>query len=361
MLDDLKTLRRLDKSNLLDRVAELPEQCRDGWQQGLDWSVPDRVKSLKQLLVLGMGGSAIGADLLQGMIGDQFSRPGIVNRTYTIPRWVGRDTLVLVCSYSGNTEETLSGAQAAARQGATLMAITSGGRLADWAVHSRIPLLRIPQGLPPRAAVGYLTFVPMALFAQLGWVSKKSLPVEQAYAGAKRFIAFRLAPSVPTRSNPAKQIARSLVGRLPVLYGPAGGWEGITYRWRTQIEENSKSLAFHHIFPEATHNEISGWFQPKSVVKKTTAVFISDPAVHPRILQRMEFTKRIIRTQGARVVTLQAPGRSILERMLGLITLGDFVSVYLGLLYRIDPTPVERVEALKKHLKGSDPLGSDPI
>lgn len=336
---------------MLQRAASLPEQCREAWRQGLRWKVPASTRAVRQVMVLGMGGSAIGADLVQGMVGDAAVKPIGVNRTYTLPRWVGRDTLALICSYSGNTEETLSAAQAARRQGAKLLAITSGGTLAVWAGRHGVPLVQIPSDLPPRSAVGYLSFVPLGLFARLGWASRTELNVEESLSQVSRWIDSALQPGVLTPRNRAKQLASSLVGRLPILYGAAGGWEGVTYRWRTQIEENSKSLAFHHLFPEATHNEISAWFQPKALMGRLTALFLTDPAIHPRILRRMEFTRRIVRSQGARALFVSVPGRGRVERLLKWVALGDFTSIYLGILYRIDPTPVERVEALKKFMK----------
>ncbi len=344
---------------MLGRVEALPGQCLEGWTRGLEWKVPAAWGRAGHLAVLGMGGSAIGADLLQGWVGDDISRPLFVNRTYTIPRWVGRGSLVLACSYSGNTEETLSGAEAARRQGARVLAVTSGGKLAAWARRRDFPLLLIPAGLPPRSAVGYMTFVPLGMLARLGWVAGRRLAVEAACRGLETYIGSRLGPEVRVSANPAKKIAEALHGRLPILYGAAGGWEGITYRWRTQIEENAKSLAFHHIFPEATHNEISAWLNPRALVRGSAAVFLADPAAHPRTLRRMEFTRRIVQAQGARAVMARAPGSTARERMLKLIALGDFASVYLAFLYRVDPTPVERVEALKKYLrKGSGRPGT---
>ena len=357
LLDDPLSLRRADPSDMLGRAAALPDQCVEGWERGLSWKVPRRHASLKQVLVLGMGGSAIGADLLQGAVGECMERPVAVNRTYTLPGWVDRRTLVLACSYSGNTEETLSAAELARQAGAPVLAITSGGKLAAWARRHRFPLLQISAGLPPRSAVGYLTFAPLGLFAGFGWVCERELGVERACAGLRRYIASSLASDVPTRLNPAKRLAADLTGRLPVLYGAAGGWEGVTYRWRTQLEENAKTLAFHHLFPEATHNEISAWLNPKGLMRNLAAVFLTDRAIHPRILRRMEFVRRIVRAEGARVRTVSAAGPTLLERMLRMIALGDFTSVYLGILYRVDPTPVERVEALKRFMRGRSILG----
>ena len=351
ILDNLLAMRRLDRADMLGQAAALPAQCAEGWKKGLAWRVPSAFSSCRKILVLGMGGSAIGADLAAGIVGDRLSRPILINRTYSLPAWVDKQTLVLVCSYSGNTEETLSAAEQAGRAGAEIAAITSGGRLAAWAKQKRLPLLVIPAGLPPRSAVGYMTFIPLGLLVRLRWISRSALPVEAACRGLDRFVRSRLAPGVRTAMNPAKKLAVFLKNRLPILYGAAGGWEGITYRWRTQLEENSKTLAFHHIYPEATHNEISGWVQPKGLMKHSAALFLTDPAVHPRILRRMEFGRRIIRGEGARAEKVSVPGVTRLERMLRLIALGDFTSVYLGLLYRIDPTPVARVEALKKFMK----------
>lgn len=355
-LEDPSFLRRADPGNMLGHVEALSRQCRQAWTQGRGWVVSPSFRSAGAVVVLGMGGSAIGADLLQGAWGDDASKPIFVNRTYHLPRWVGRQTLVFVCSYSGNTEETLSAAEIARRQGAKLLVVTSGGLLTAWSQRHRIPLTRIPSGLPPRSAVGYLTFIPMGVFAELGWLKEREMKVEQSLAGLERWVSSRLDPSVPTSRNPAKQLAGSLVGRLPVVYGAAGGWEGVTYRWRTQIEENAKTLAFHHLFPEATHNEISGWVHPPALMKHLTALFLTDPQVHPRTLRRMRFAQGVILRQGAQAQALSVSGPHRLERMLKLMVLGDFVSVYLGMLYGVDPTPVERVEALKQYLKRPVPF-----
>lgn len=344
-------MRRIDKGGMLRRAAALSGQAREAWAWGLAWKVPSSLSAAKQVLVLGMGGSAIGADLLQGIVGDRLKRPVLVNRTYTLPAWVNRDTLVLVCSYSGNTEETLSAAALASKKTGRIAVITSGGKLADWAAKRKYPLLKIPTGLPPRSAVGYLTFAPLGLMVKLGWIPRGALKVEAACAALDRYVRNTLAPEVRTSSNPAKKLAVLLQDRLPVLYGAAGGWEGIAYRWRTQLEENSKTLAFHHIYPEATHNEISGWVEPKGLMKHSAVLFLADPAVHPRILKRMEFGIKVARGEGAKAEKVSVPGATTLERMLRLIALGDFASVYLGILYRIDPTPVVRVEALKKFMK----------
>ncbi|MBI3322488.1 MAG: bifunctional phosphoglucose/phosphomannose isomerase [Candidatus Omnitrophica bacterium] len=342
---------RLDPGGMLDRVRALPGQCLEGWSRGLEWKVPMSWGSATQFVVLGMGGSAIGADLLQGWLGDDMLRPVYVNRTYTIPRWVGKGSLTLACSYSGNTEETLSGAETARKRRAHVLAVTSGGKLAAWARRHGLPLLLIPTGLPPRSAVGYMTFVPLGMLSRLGWIHGKQLPVEAACRGLETYIERGIGPDVPVARNPAKRIAEALIGRLPILYGAAGGWEGVVYRWRTQIEENAKCLTFHHIFPEATHNEISAWLNPRDVVRHSAAVFLADPAMHPRTLRRMEFTRRIVVSQGAKAVQARVPGATVQERMLKMIALGDFASVYLAFLYKVDPTPVERVEALKRFMK----------
>ena len=341
----------LDKQDMLGRASALAGQCAEGWRLGLGWKIPASYSGARLLLVLGVGGSAIGADLAAGIVGEKMKKPVLVNRTYDPPGWVDRQTFVLVCSYSGNTEETLFAAEQARRAGARIAAITSGGKLAGWARKHRLPLLLIPAGLPPRSAVGYMTFIPLGLLVRLRWVGRSALPVEAACRGLERFVRGRLAPGIRAGSNPAKKLAALLKDRLPILYGAAGGWEGITYRWRTQLEENSKTLAFHHIYPEATHNEISGWVQPKALIKKTIALFLIDPAIHPRILRRMEFGLKVARQEGAKAEKVSVPGATPLERMLRLVALGDFTSIYLGLLYRIDPTPVVRVEALKRFMK----------
>lgn len=344
-------MRQADPGGMLGRASALADQAAQAWQWGLDWKVPAAYSAARQVCVLGMGGSAIGADLLEGIVGDRLTRPIGVNRTYTLPAWVDKDTLVLVCSYSGNTEETLSAAALAVKKTSRIAVITSGGKAAQWARKQGYPLLEIPTGLPPRSAVGYLTFAPLGLMAGFDWLPERTLPVEAACDALNRYIREALGPETKLAKNPAKQLAAKMAGKLPILYGAAGGWEGIAYRWRTQLEENSKTLAFHHIYPEATHNEISGWVEPKGLMKQSIAVFLTDPAVHPRILKRMKFGAKVVKGEGSAAVEVSVPGKNLLERMLRLVALGDFTSVYLGILYGIDPTPVVRVEALKKFMK----------
>lgn len=349
-LDDIKAMRRIDRKAMLEQVAALPRMCLDGWKRGLAWDLPKSFGRQREILILGMGGSAIGADILQGILGGRLRRNIFVNRTYAIPGWVSRETLVVACSYSGNTEETLSALDQAARRGTPIAAVTSGGKLKEWARRRGAALLTIPAGLSPRAALGYLTFAPMGMWVRLGWLKEDLLDVEGSCRLLEQFILKELHPSVRKADNPAKQMALQLKGRLPILYGAADGWEGITYRWRTQLEENAKTLAFHHLFPEATHNELSGWVRPRAIFSRVAAVFITDRDVHPRTRRRMEFAASVIRREGTAVLWAKVPGPSVLSRMLRLIALGDFVSVYLALLYRVDPTPVERVEALKRYM-----------
>lgn len=352
MLDQPARWAQGDPAGMLIRAAALPQQYFEGWKMGLGCPLPAGWKNSSQLLVLGMGGSAIGGDFLNGVVGQQIARSITVSRTYELPAWVGPTTLVIICSYSGNTEETLSTAQQAHKRRARICAVTSGGKLAAWCLPKRIPFVKIPSGWPPRSAMGYLAGVPLGLLARLGLISRTRLRVEAACMEVERFILGALAPSIPSRRNPAKRLAAQLAGRLPVLYGFADGWEVVAYRWRTQIEENAKSLAFHHIFPEATHNEISGWVQPHLLVKKMTAIFLADRSMHPRTRRRMEFAAKIVQGEGAKTQFVEVAGRSRLSRMLKLVSLGDFTSIYLALLYGQDPTPVVRVEALKKYLKG---------
>jgi len=350
-LNNLKRVVEADPAQMLSLAWALPEQSLDAWERGLAWKIPAAWSQSQQLMILGMGGSAIGADLLTGFWGEAVKVPIAVNRTYNIPKWVGPKTLVLVCSYSGNTEETISAAHQARAQGARIAVLTSGGKLARWAKQNRLPLQLIPTGLPPRTAVGYMAFVPLGLLMRLKWIKKDQLKVVRACTAVRRYISNQLDLTVPESKNPAKKIAQALKGRLPILYGAAQGWEGVVFRWRTQLEENAKTIAFHHIFPEATHNEISGWVHPEAVIAKSTALFLSDRAVHPRTRRRMEFTRKIIAREGARTLNVTVPGPDPFARMLSLVALGDFVSIYLAILYGEDPTPVVRVEALKKHMK----------
>ena len=362
-LDTDAGIRRVDRSGMLGLIAQLPSQFEQGfatgwrltggrWPEGRgaasscggQWPRP-----IAQVAFVGMGGSAISGDLVKALLTDTAVVPLAVHRTYDVPRYVGRNTLVIASSYSGDTEETLSAYRQARQRGAMLAAVTSGGQLGRWAMRDGIPWGRVPTGLPPRAALGYLAGTPLGLLARsdVARVTERELRVATA---AVRHSQRGWAPGVPTGRNLAKRLAKQLHGRMVVLYGADGGWEAVVARWRGQLAENAKALASSHLFPEMTHNEVNGWEFPPKLLQQCAVVFLQDRDLHPRVLRRMTITARIIRRSGATILPVSVAGPTRLARMLNMIALGDAASVYLAVLHRVDPTPVERVTYLKHNL-----------
>jgi glucose/mannose-6-phosphate isomerase len=295
------------------------------------------------LMVCGMGGSAIGGDLAVAILGDRAVRSIRTLRGYSLPPGLGPDTLVLAASYSGDTEETLACFEAAGRAGARRVVLTTGGELAEAARQEGVPVIGVPSGMQPRAAVVYAAVGALGCAAASGAAPSLHGEIE---AGAE--LLRRLAEDT---SHP-QQLALALRGRIPVFYG-GGATAPVAYRWKTQVNENAKSPAFSAVLPEADHNEICGWERPGDLA----AVFLEEPGQDPRLRRRVEATADLIEAAGVPVHRLTATGETAFERVMSLVMLGDLVSIYLAVLDGVDPTPVTPIERLKERL-GRDPSGS---
>lgn len=329
-------------------VVRTADFLREGWELGVRAALPEG-SSPSHLLVLGMGGSGIGGDLLRSLLYDRVRFPVTVVKDYTLPGWVGPGAVVFACSYSGDTEETLAAYGAARAAGAACVAVTSGGRLAQRAQEDGVPLVRIPSGLPPRAALGYLLGPMLGALHQLGWVDGLEEEVTEAEA-LLRSLAAEWGPEVPTAHNPTKQLARSLVGRVPVVYAASRLSEPAALRWKTQLNENSKVYATWNVFPELNHNETVGWAlagQPEGLLE---VVVLRDPEDAPRLVRRVEITREVALGGAAGVHQVHARGTRRLSRLLSLVLFGDLVSVYLAYLNEVDPTPVAVIDELKRRL-----------
>jgi len=339
---------------MLRRVWELPEQVEQARSLGADLrlALPELPR---HVVILGMGGSAIGGELLKALVEPECPVPIAVNREYDLPAYVGPGTLVVASSYSGNTEETLSACRLAAERGARVVAVTTGGVLAQWAADHGWPLVRIPGGLQPRAAIGY-SFIPLlGLLQQLGLVAPKGDDIRETVA-VLRALRSELGPDVPSASNPAKQLALRLHGKLPLIYG-TGGWRAVVaYRWKCQINENAKAPAWHNTFPELNHNETVGWEVPAAVTRLVELVVLRDRGDSPRINRRVQVTVDIMGPAIAGVTQVASRGESELARLFSLLYMGDFTSVYLALLNEVDPTPVRVIDRLKQELAVLGPI-----
>lgn len=295
------------------------------------------ITEISNIIVCGMGGSAIAGDLLSCYLSNELKVPIIVNKGYGVPNFVNQNSLVFVSSYSGNTEETLSAYKLAVTYTKNVLCITSGGKLAELQPDF---ILRIPDGYQPRCALGWL-FIPMVTaLHRLGLINDK-IPeiIEVAQLILELGDKFSL-----TDSNPFT-IAKTLIDKLPIIYSDSK-FSAVAMRWTTQINENSKQFAHYNVFSELNHNEIVGLGEPKI---PTTIIILRDKSYNSRINLRIELTKRLFYSH-TDIYEVESQGESLLARIFYLIYLGDWVSYWLAVLKGVDPTPIERIEWLKKEL-----------
>ena len=332
----------VDRSGMLGDVLDVPGQLTDALWRVESAGVPAR-DAPGGLLVCGMGGSAIGGDLAAAAVGGRARRPIRTVRDYVLDPWVSGDVLVLCASYSGNTEETLSCFRAAGEAGAPRVALTTGGELAEAARAEGVPVIGVPSGLQPRAAVAYMLVGALECAALCGAAPALREEVEAA-AALVGGLADEWGPDARDDAEP-KALARLVHGAVPVVYG-AGLTAPVAFRWKGQINENAKVPAFNATLPEADHNELTGW-EGAAGVAPFVPVFLDDASTHPRTRRRIELTAEMIGHGARAVTTARTRGETAVERVVSLVMLGDLLSVYLAALYGTDPTPVELIERFK--------------
>ena len=352
-LDEIPVYAEIDPKGMGDLIEGFPGQIEEAWRIGAEARVPSDYAEVDQIVVQGMGGSAVGGDLLGALYSDRLKVPYAVVRDYGLPGYAGPRTLFVASSYSGNTEETLSGYAEAKRRGCKILAVTSGGRLAESARADGFPRLAIPAGFMPRAALAYSFFPLLGVLVRLGLFPDASREVEETIEAMREGVG-RLGRAVPAARNPAKELAQWFHGHYPLVYA-AGAWPGIVaMRWKTQINENAKNLAFWNVLPELNHNETVGYEAPPQLIREMRVLFLLSGEESPRLAKRLEVTREIVAQAGAGTRELKAAGRSALGRMFSLIQYGDFVSLYLAVLNGVDPTPVKVIDRLKAELAKLD-------
>jgi glucose/mannose-6-phosphate isomerase len=351
---DLAHLRSIDRQEMLRAILGLPEQVDDAKRIALGVSFASlSERRFSSLVVTGMGGSAIGGDLLRAGYEAELSLPVSVVRDYHLPGYVDRHALVFVASNSGNTEETLACYTDARRRGATIAAFTTGGRLKEMAQADGVPLVVFPGGLQPRAALGY-SFVPLIVAAtRAGLIAETLLDAIDEASAVLRAVRNECNAEVPPQSNLAKRLAESYRGKIPIIYGSQGERGVVAYRWKTQINENAKAYAVANVFPELNHNETVGWSgehgqgEPE---QNLVVTILRDDREPSHIAKRVDLTKQIISRRRVPIDEVWARGESTLARMLSLVYVGDFTSYYLAIAYGEDPTPVRVIDWLKAEL-----------
>jgi glucose/mannose-6-phosphate isomerase len=339
------SIARVDPSDQLGDVLALPEHLRDAlWR--VESAIMQDWDTSSGLVVAGMGGSAIGGALARSALGDHASRPIFVTRAYGLPSWTTPDTMVLCASYSGETEETLACYESAGALGAKRTVVSTGGRLAEMARADGVPVIPLPAGFQPRAAVAYMIVAALEVAALCGAGPRLTSEIDVAASHVEQLVA-EWGPDAPEDSQ-AKELARGLHGTIPVVAG-AGLTSPIAYRWKTQINENSKQPCFWNELPELDHNEISGWEGAREI-GRFSAVFLDDSDAHPRLKERMALTERLIADNAAASFRMETRGQTAIERVISLVLLGDLVSIYLAALRGVDPGAVRLIDELKSEL-----------
>ena len=349
VLDDIRKMKEIDKSDMLSFCVDAPKHYAKASELANTLSI-DSIKPTT-IITAGMGGSAIGGELLKDWARDLTTVPIEVCREYTLPAYADENTLVIAVSYSGETEETLSVFLDAIRRKCPTVCISSGGTLQHFAKRLNVPHLQVPAGMAPRATLPYL-FVPiLALLHKIGLVATVDPEITETIEILRK-VSEANQPTKPSESNFAKALASNVCETIPVTYG-FGFFRAVAQRFKTQFNENSKIPAKWEFFPELDHNEIVGWEHVNDIAEHFSVILIRDEDEPESIRQRIEATKEIIGKQSVKTFEVHSLGKSTLAKMTSVICIGDFASVYLAILRGIDPTPVNTISVLKERLKRS--------
>jgi glucose/mannose-6-phosphate isomerase len=344
MRGDSTSVGRVDASHMLDLVRRFGTMTADGWRAAEGVSLPAPRPSA--IVVCGMGGSGISGDLLRALAASRSPIPVIVHKNDRLPAFVDATTLVFACSYSGNTEETLESFQAASRANARIISITSGGRLAALSRDGAVATVSVPGGRPPRSTLPLLLLPMVRVAASIGVVSVTDDDVAQM---AAMLTELGTEWAAAASDNPTASLAQALEGAIPAVYGTSPLTEAAARRWRTQLNENSKTLAVDAAFPELTHNEVVGW-EGVGAGAPWHVVLLRDREERPRDALRVRATLELAFARARGRTDVWSKGDHPLARLLSLVLYGDFTSCYLAMRRGIDPTPVAMIDRIKARL-----------
>ena len=347
-LDDPQLFRQYDPEGILTHLHQMPQLYQDAWQRAMDFDLPQDYAGISRIVILGMGGSAIGGDLVAGLVSSEANLPVITSRDYEIPAFTDARTLVIASSYSGNTEETLTAFEQALKTEAKKLVITTGGKLKSLAQEKGVPIFGFDYKAPPRATLPYSAMPILCFLQRLGFIDNKSDEVTEAVSVLKK-LSLELKEDVPQSQNPAKQLASRLYNRLIVIYG-AGIVSEVARRWKTQLNENSKAWAFYEVFPELNHNAVVGYQFPKELATNIVVVLLGSTQLPERIKLRYQITCQLLERAGVSYQIVEGQGKYPLSQIMSLVLFGDYVSYYLAMLYKTDPSPVKAIDFLKEQL-----------
>lgn len=326
---------------MFDLIYRLPEELEDAFAIARAVTLKP-TKQIKTVIVAGMGGSGIGGDILQALLFDRM--PVIVVKDYVGPGYINKNTLVFVVSYSGDTEETLSFYEKAKTLGVRIICLSSNGELAKCAIRDGFPLIKLPSGYPPRAAIAYLFLPMLVILNRLGITRDPSHDIKETIALLKE--------KRDEYNKRAGTLTTELVNKIPIIYSTVRLLDPVAYRWRCQFNENAKVLAHTHSFPELDHNEIMGMGWPAALAELVYLLILHDPvATFPKNRKRVQLTLEILQGCYSKTEEFTPDGKSRLARIFSAILFGDLLSYHLAVARGIDPLPVDRIEILKKRLQ----------
>jgi len=334
---------------MLGLIYSFPDHCKEAIKIAQESTCGLRLNNIINVVITGLGGSAIGGDLIRMLTANSAQIPIIVNRDYTLPAFVDERSLVIASSYSGNTEETIAAYEHAKSKRAKIIVISTGGELKQRALVDEVPYITIPGGLPPRAALGYSFFPIFVLLKELGiGFGKQNIEkaIELIYETRDQ-----LREEVPEKDNPAKQLARKVHGKIPIIYGSSNLTDVIAVRWKGQFNENSKHPAFYNSFPELNHNEIMGFEADAELLKTFEVIILRSHFESERIRKRIDITRDILKDCVNGITDLWPRGETVLEQMLYHIMFGDYVTAYLAILNQKDPVEIDFIDQLKERMK----------
>ena len=348
-LDDFARFNEIDLEDMLSQIDELPDQLLTAWEIGLDSSLPSW-SGISNVLIAGMGGSAIGADLLAAYASPIGSVPIFVHRDYDLPAWVkGSQTLVIASSHSGDTEETLSALETALKRKCRCLVISTGGKIAQYAKSSGIPVWRFEHEGQPRAAVGYSFALLLAVLFRLNLIPNPSRDLIGTVV-ALREGQTQLLADISIANNPAKRIAGQLVGRWVTVMG-SGLLAPVARRWKGQISEIAKAWAQFEFLPEANHNTLAGIQNPEDLLSRITVLFLCAPSDHPRNRLRSDLTRKTFMLEGLGTDFIDAQGETPMAHLWTCLHFGDYIAYYLAMAYEVNPTLVTVIENFKAEMR----------
>ncbi len=349
MLDDLKTIAEIDKSGMLNDIASFPEQIKEA-EKLVENSNVASIYKIDNIIISGMGASAISGDIIQSLLRDRIDIPIFVTRQYDLPKWANKNTLVFSQSYSGNTEETLSTFKHAFQKHCKIIAIASGGKLQEYCEKRKVPFIKIPSGVQPRAATGYILFSSLYAFKKIGLLQQdinneiqESIQIVEEFRNNNK-------KEVPEEKNLSKQISRKIFNKIPQVYA----WDfytPIAKRWCTQFNENSKLICRYDEVPECNHNDIVGWSMNPEVSKQFVCILFRDNENESTYMaKRLNFMKKLFEDVAGNTIEIPTYAKKRLAKMMYAMYLGDYVSCYLAILKKVDPTPIEAIRQIKEEL-----------